>query len=314
MSFKVSVIIPAYNAALFIENAVKSAMELTQVREVIVVDDGSTDNTKAILNEIESEKLQIVNHENGGNKGRAVSRNLGIEYANCEFIAFLDADDYFLPNRFLIDEKLLHGKSNIDGVYNAIGVHFHREFKEEEQKQLELNTLNKVVAPSQLGDALVRGYNGYFSIISLTLRKSFIERIGCFNKELEVEEDTEWIWKAAYLGVLVPGNIKEPVALRGVHHTNSFNNDSLYTQAHLTLFHSMFQWSIKEKLPLSTVELFLERLMILEYGEQHSVLHYMVLWWQCVKSSYRLFFSYLAIKYFPIIYRYKSVKARFNAS
>jgi len=104
---KVSVVIPAYNAEKLIIKAVESALQFKEVDEVLLVEDGSSDNTLDICKQLGNEyhKVKVYHHLNGINKGAGASRNLGIKKAANDYIAFLDADDYFLPNRFDAEKK-----------------------------------------------------------------------------------------------------------------------------------------------------------------------------------------------------------------
>ena len=96
MSCRVSVIIPAYNAEPFIDETVRSALDQTHADvEVIVVDDGSTDGTLQRLVAFEH-RITIVRRARGG---VAAARNAGAERASGTWIAFLDADDLWLPNK-----------------------------------------------------------------------------------------------------------------------------------------------------------------------------------------------------------------------
>ncbi len=93
---KVSVIIPTYNRAHFLCEALDSALSQTfKDFEIIIVDDGSTDNTKQVLEKYGS-RIYYIYQEN---KGRAEARNTGIRRAKGEHIAFLDDDDIWLPNK-----------------------------------------------------------------------------------------------------------------------------------------------------------------------------------------------------------------------
>jgi glycosyltransferase involved in cell wall biosynthesis len=307
----ISVVIPYYNAATFIKRSIESVLIQVEVGELLLINDGSTDKSLEIVKTFNDDRIVSLHHDGNVNKGRSASRNLGLKHATKPFVAFLDADDYYLENRFTNDFKVFKTNINCDGVYNAIGVHFYRKSNQVEQDILSLTSLKEYVESKDLAATLVKGRKGYFHLNGFTLKKNFVDKIGFFNEELDVAEDTEWIWKAAYLGTLIPGNLKEPVALRGVHDTNSFNDEKLYDQAHIKLFHAMYTWSIKQKLSLSTIELFFERIMILEYKKQPSFDAYFALWWKCIKSSYRVLFSYLAVKYFPIIYKFKSIKNHF---
>ena len=79
--FSLSVIIPVYNCELFIEKAIASVLTQTEVTEIVVVNDGSTDKTGLLLNQLQKQNsiLKIYHHQNKLNKGRSASRNLGIK-------------------------------------------------------------------------------------------------------------------------------------------------------------------------------------------------------------------------------------------
>lgn len=91
-----SVIIPLYNKADTILGAINSIFNQTyKPFEIIIINDGSTDNSKEIVESIKNPLIKLFNKKN---EGVSITRNFGIHKANCEFIAFLDADDEWLPN------------------------------------------------------------------------------------------------------------------------------------------------------------------------------------------------------------------------
>ena len=94
---KVSVVIPAYKSAGTICRAVDSVLaQTTAAHEVIVVDDGSPDNQNEVIERTYGERVILVRKPNGKT---ASARNAGIERATGDFIAFLDADDYWAPQK-----------------------------------------------------------------------------------------------------------------------------------------------------------------------------------------------------------------------
>ena len=108
-SLSVSVIIPVYNAENFLERAVNSVINQKNVIEILLVEDGSKDDSYQTCLRIEKENplIRVLSHENRTNKGGAATRNVGIYHAKGDWIQFLDADD-----------QLLNGK--IEGQLNLI--------------------------------------------------------------------------------------------------------------------------------------------------------------------------------------------------
>ncbi len=110
----VSVIIPTYNCAEFIGSAVSSILEQTYRNlEVIVVDDGSSDKTCEVLNDFRN----LICYIKQENQGVSVARNKGIEQAQGAFVAFLDADDMWLPRKLEIQIRILTMCNNVAGLF-----------------------------------------------------------------------------------------------------------------------------------------------------------------------------------------------------
>ena len=97
---KVSVIIPTHNRAHLISRSIQSVLNQTyQDFEIIVVDDGSTDNTKEVIKEFQRKDKRIKYIKHGKNKGGSAARNTGIKASRGEYIAFQDSDDEWLPGK-----------------------------------------------------------------------------------------------------------------------------------------------------------------------------------------------------------------------
>lgn len=93
---KISIILCVYNGEKYIEKAIESVLSQSlKDIELIVVNDGSTDNTGDILNSYQDNRIRIINQEN---KGLGASRNIGMEHAKGEYLGFLDADDWLVEN------------------------------------------------------------------------------------------------------------------------------------------------------------------------------------------------------------------------
>ena len=105
---KISVIIPAYNAENYIEECLNSILEENKISmEVICVDDGSTDRTLSILREYEEkdDRLRVITQKNAG---AGAARNNGLKFARGEYLAFLDADDFFDPGMLRLAYEQAH--------------------------------------------------------------------------------------------------------------------------------------------------------------------------------------------------------------
>jgi glycosyltransferase involved in cell wall biosynthesis len=94
---KISIVIPAYNAESTIIETIESVQKQTfSDFEIIIIDDGSTDNTVEVIKNIHDRRIQVISYEH---RGVSAARNQGISYANGELIAFLDADDLWTPDK-----------------------------------------------------------------------------------------------------------------------------------------------------------------------------------------------------------------------
>lgn len=113
----VSVIMPAYNAERFIRQAIESVQSQTyNCWELLVIDDGSSDGTCAVVQELAEKDMRIRLIRNEKNIGVARTRNAGIDLAQGEMIAFLDSDDYWYPEK-LEKQLYLAQQTGADAVY-----------------------------------------------------------------------------------------------------------------------------------------------------------------------------------------------------
>lgn len=303
MQFSISVIIPVYNGERFIEKAIVSALQQTEVSEVVVVNDGSIDATQEILEKLQSQNpiIKILRHKNKSNKGRSASRNLGVKNATENFIAFLDADDFYLINRFTSDKKIFQENEKCDGVYNAVGFHFYRDATIIEKERLKLNTVTQKIKPEELFEALISGKYGHFQIDGLTIKKSVFDTIGFFNESLMVAEDTDVFWKMALKCRLETGIIDQPVAMRGVHDANVFNREDLYKKYTIKMYESLIFWSSREQIPLNKIDILFKWVWILRHKEKNKLYIDIIYWAYLFRTNPKLLFSLLSVKYFPII-------------
>lgn len=136
MNQKISVIIPTYNRGNLIGNSIKSVLNQTYKNlEVIVVDDGSTDNTKNVVDKFEDKRIKYI--KLAENKGGSNARNIGIQNSNGKYISFQDSDDIYYPDKLETQFKnIIYKKSNLDFckikvIFNESYSHFYPNSRQE---------------------------------------------------------------------------------------------------------------------------------------------------------------------------------------
>lgn len=181
-----SVIIPVFNKALFIDETLKSALAQTFTDlEIIIVNDGSTDESEAIIKGFNDNRIHYFYQENAG---VAVARNFGIDKALGEFICFLDADDYWYPN-FL---KTMYSYTQKLPEASVFACAIEVETKRNRfipyysiAKKSDFETVN-------FFDASQRECVLWTSAVAI--RKTVFDKIGKFDEKIKISEDTElWI-------------------------------------------------------------------------------------------------------------------------
>lgn len=123
MSDLISIVMPVYNSALFLAETIESVLKQTYVKwELILVDDASEDNGVEIIQKFQREDKRIKLFKLNENQGAAVARNTGIKAASGKYIAFLDSDDLWLPEKlerqykFMEKEKILFSCSYYEQI------------------------------------------------------------------------------------------------------------------------------------------------------------------------------------------------------
>jgi len=202
MDPKVSVIIPTYNRARSVSSAIQSVLDQTfEDFEIIVVDDGSTDNTKEVIKSFKDKKIHYLRHIK--NKGSQAARNTGIKHSKGKFIAFLDDDDMWLPQKLERQLTIIEDKPDIGVIYT--GFVFISDGK-----------VYYVYTPSLRG-------NIYYDVLKKTvaatstvlLRRECFNKVGFFDEHLPRYEDWDlWIRLAKHFKF---DFIKEPLVLCRFH-------------------------------------------------------------------------------------------------
>jgi glycosyltransferase involved in cell wall biosynthesis len=252
---RVSVIIPVYNAAGFLEEAVRSALEQPETGEVILIEDGSTDASLEIALHLESsdDRVKLFRHPGGSNQGAGASRNVGILNAAFPFVAFLDADDIYLEGRFRNAVAVLESRRDVDGVYEFMIADFEDDDARDKwyaRHESALLGVRERVQSSRLFEALVRGQVGKFSTDAVTLRRDIFERAGLFTTHKTDQDVIMWC-KIAGVGNLVPGPSQEPVASYRIHGSNrSFHDPLTWHRLRLRRWEHLMEWARLHDLPI----------------------------------------------------------------
>lgn len=224
MVFQVSVIIPVYKADKFLKEAVLSAINLKEVGEVILIEDGSPDNSILICQDLveKHEKVKLYQHPNGENRGAGASRNLGVKKASCQYIAFLDADDWYLPNRFTKDSEIFQLYENADAAYSSsileedLGNNDLRYGAKEDIRQGVDPSLNfKDFYKEVLKKDLV-----LFNTNSVTFKKDFLNKHNLFDVRLRLHQDTELWYRLIRVGNFYASEVTQPVTVVRRHDQN----------------------------------------------------------------------------------------------
>lgn len=191
----VSIIIPAYNAEKYIRESVESALAQTYPNvEVIVIDDGSKDGTKKILEPYGAAgKIVYVYQEN---KGLAASRNAGIRAAKGEYVAFLDADDIFLPEKVAEQVRALEASPDFGVCYSDL-LHFTDPPVGEKSSEFFHHTYT-YPSGNIFGELLKRQFINPLTVMA---RRVVFQKYGMFDESLRRSEDWDLWLRFARAGV-----------------------------------------------------------------------------------------------------------------
>jgi glycosyltransferase involved in cell wall biosynthesis len=181
----VSVIVPAYNAAAYIEATVKSVQrQRFKDFELIVVDDGSKDNTADVVGACEG--VTYIHKPNGGVSS---ARNLGVRSSSGELLAFLDADDMWHEEKLAGQVALMNRLPNCDLVRSEVTESLDELARQQViyRDGLPPYTLCEEFAPSF--------QNPYFSTSAVMVRRSAFDRVNGFDETLPYAEDVDFYLK-----------------------------------------------------------------------------------------------------------------------
>lgn len=179
----VSCIIPVYNGAAYLEDSIESVLRQTRrPRELIVVDDGSTDDTARVARSFGN----LVRYEYQGRRGVSAARNRGVELAVGDLISFLDADDVFVPqkNDFQVRRFLTNPQLDLCAGYVE-------------------NFWSDDFDPSAGGHEIARRVPWPRGLITWMIRRDLFDRIGGFDVNMRLSQDVDWHLRAEQGGAMI---------------------------------------------------------------------------------------------------------------
>ena len=201
----VSAIVPLFNGRRFIREAIDSILaQDLKPREIIVVDDGSTDGGGCLLSNYS--EIHLVRQPNGG---EAAARNRGIQESTQPMIAFLDQDDLWLTRKLTLQVCALEADPSVDLVFGQ-----HQIFVEDGASWFRQDLLGKILTAELPG--------------SLLIRRTVFERIGQYREDMRRGSDVDWICRAQDAGIKSQ-LVEEVLLLRRMHQANSSIDEALFT-------------------------------------------------------------------------------------
>lgn len=179
----VSVVIPVYNCERYLAEAIDSVLTQTfRPIEIVVVDDGSTDASGAIAKGYDSD---LVRYSYQRNSGACAARNRGVELVRGTFLAFLDSDDVWLPEKLSLQMTAIECETDLDMVFGLVTQFYSPEL----DPPLEANAVNdQEVLPGYCPGTML-------------IRRDVFARVGPFDTQLRIGEFVDWYSKAVDKGL-----------------------------------------------------------------------------------------------------------------
>lgn len=187
MSVIITIVIPAYNASEFISETINSVLNQTlESIEVIVVNDGSIDNTEKVVSGFSDDRIRLISIKN---KGVSNARNVGYSEAKGSYVAFLDADDVWLQDNLESKLQLLEDHPSV-GLVHSDGEVIDKESK-------PTGEIKSGKSGNLLESLLLWDGTNIPAPSSILVRKNVIEKVGGFDTRLSTAADQEFFFRVA---------------------------------------------------------------------------------------------------------------------
>ncbi|MBD2388333.1 glycosyltransferase family 2 protein [Cylindrospermum sp. FACHB-282] len=263
---KVSVVIPAYNAMIYLPDTLASVLQQTFTDfEVFIINDGSTDNIKQWATQIVDPRVKLISQQN---QGVSAARNTGIAHSTGEFVAFLDADDLWKPTKLEKQVHCLEDNSAVGLVYTWTA------FIDQSGKftgillanHVEGNVWEQIVVLDMISTGS-----------SPMVRRNCFDTVGLFDPNIRGGEDRDmWSRIAAHYPFKV---VKEPLTLYRRHSSNTTKNSNKMLQELRLVIEKTFQSAPIELLYLRTrsygwMNIFAAWSSLLDESNLNQAMHY----------------------------------------
>jgi glycosyltransferase involved in cell wall biosynthesis len=183
----ISVIIPVYNGEKYFVEAIESVLAQNyRPIEIVIVDDGSTDNTAQIAQQLVA-RHSFIRYFYQENQGLAASRNQGVSLSQAEWIAFIDSDDIWVQDKLSAQMQVILRNPNTEMVSGKVRQFISPEIPDKEHAQYHFHKDD--VQTNMMGAAL--------------LKKSVFDKYGFFNPLFRIGQDMDWVLKAMEKGLMI---------------------------------------------------------------------------------------------------------------
>jgi len=181
----VSIILPVYNGEKFIERAIRSVLAQTyKYWELIVIDDGSIDKTSEIVKRYLNEKVKYLYQKNSG---VSIARNKGIKISNGDYIAFLDCDDVWKPEKLQVQLSKFMENYNVGLIYTDVFIVTERGKILGKFSQFNYPYSNKVTKKLFL--------QNFICTSSVIINKEILKKTGLFDPDIKIGEDYDLFFR-----------------------------------------------------------------------------------------------------------------------
>jgi len=232
MGFSISVIIPFYKAEKYFEEALDSIKNQTvKVNEIIVINDGCGSKTTGFLEKFDG--IKIINVDKNG--GASSARNIGIKAAKYDWIAFLDADDIWLPDKIEGQLAFLSKHPQFSACHTGIST-FNNSGGISEYNSKPFNlTINDLLVSSHVTPP------------SLLIKKSALTAVNYFDEKMQCSEDYDLSIRLLIHGYNIGFINKTLTKVRRMNHGNLSSNSRRVIRGHLQLFKKHKKLFLKQK-------------------------------------------------------------------